>query len=31
MVQVPTNRFGSQELSVGHLKILQEIITLSVF
>ena len=31
MVQVPTNRYGHQELSVGQLKIMQEIITLSVF
>ena len=31
IVQVPTNRFGSQELSVGQLKIIQEVITLSVF
>jgi uncharacterized protein (DUF486 family) len=31
MVQVPTNRFGSTYMTVGQLKIMQEIITLSVF
>ncbi len=31
LVQVPTNRIGFTVLSVGPLKILQEIITLSVF
>ncbi|KAF0189473.1 MAG: hypothetical protein FD168_728 [Desulfobulbaceae bacterium] len=31
MFQVPANRIGYQVLSVGQLKILQEVITLSVF
>jgi uncharacterized protein (DUF486 family) len=31
MLQVPANRIGHRELSVGQLKIMQEIITLSVF
>ncbi len=31
LVQVPTNRIGSSQLSVGQLKIMQEVITLSVF
>ena len=31
MLQVPANRIGYTELSLGQLKILQEIITLSVF
>jgi len=31
MIQVPANRIGYQELSLAQLKILQEVITLSVF
>jgi uncharacterized protein (DUF486 family) len=31
LFQVPANRIGHQVLSVGELKILQEVITLSVF
>jgi Uncharacterized protein conserved in bacteria len=31
MIQVPANRIGYSELSLSQLKILQEIITLSVF
>jgi uncharacterized protein len=31
LLQVPANRIGYTELSLGQLKILQEIITLSVF
>jgi uncharacterized protein (DUF486 family) len=31
MLQVPGNRIGYQVLSVGQLKIMQEVITLSVF
>jgi uncharacterized protein (DUF486 family) len=31
MLQVPANRIGYTELSLGQLKILQEVITLSVF
>ena len=31
LLQVPANRIGYSELSLGQLKILQEIITLSVF
>lgn len=31
LLQVPANRIGYQELNVGQLKILQEVITLSVF
>lgn len=31
MIQVPANRLGHSELSVAKLKILQEVITLSVF
>jgi uncharacterized protein (DUF486 family) len=31
MIQVPANRVGSSILQVSHLKIIQEIITLSVF
>ena len=31
LLQVPANRIGSRELSLGQLKILQEVITLSVF
>ncbi len=31
LFQVPTNRIGSSQLTVGQLKIIQEVITLSVF
>jgi uncharacterized protein (DUF486 family) len=31
LLQVPANRIGYQELELGQLKILQEVITLSVF
>jgi uncharacterized protein len=31
LLQVPANRIGHQEYSVGQLKILQEVITLTVF
>jgi hypothetical protein len=31
MIQVPANRIGYTEMNVGQLKILQEVITLSVF
>jgi uncharacterized protein (DUF486 family) len=31
LLQVPANRIGHQVMSVGQLKILQEVITLSVF
>jgi uncharacterized protein (DUF486 family) len=31
VIQVPANRIGYQELNLGQLKILQEVITLSVF
>ena len=31
MFQVPANRIGSQALTLGQLKILQEVITLSIF
>lgn len=31
LVQVPANRIGYTELSLGQLKILQEVVTLSVF
>jgi len=31
LIQVPANRIGHQAMSVGQLKILQEVITLSVF
>ena len=31
LIQVPANRIGNQVLNVGQLKILQEIITLTVF
>lgn len=31
LVQVPANRIGHQTLNLGQLKILQEVITLSVF
>ncbi|MBN1518403.1 DMT family protein [Candidatus Sumerlaeota bacterium] len=31
LLQVPANRIGHQSLSVGQLKILQEVITLSIF
>jgi len=31
MIQVPANRIGHSELSLGQLKILQEVITLGVF
>jgi uncharacterized protein len=31
MLQVPANRIGYRELELGQLKILQEVITLSVF
>jgi uncharacterized protein len=31
LIQVPANRIGYQELSLGQLKILQEIISLSIF
>jgi hypothetical protein len=31
LLQVPANRIGSQSMTVGQLKIMQEVITLSVF
>lgn len=31
LLQVPANRFGHQVMTIGQLKILQEVITLSVF
>ena len=31
MLQVPANRIGSTQLELGQLKILQEVITLSIF
>jgi hypothetical protein len=31
LLQVPANRIGHSQVSVGHLKIIQEVITLSVF
>jgi len=31
MIQVPANRIGHQVLNVGQLKILQEVVTLTVF
>lgn len=31
LLQVPANRIGHQAMSVGQLKILQEVITLSIF
>lgn len=31
LLQVPANRIGAQQFSVGQLKILQEVITLGVF
>ncbi|RUL87403.1 DMT family protein [Tautonia sociabilis] len=31
LIQVPSNRVGSEVLNVGQLKIIQEVITLSVF
>ena len=31
LIQVPANRIGSKSLSVGQLKILQEVISLAVF
>jgi uncharacterized protein (DUF486 family) len=31
MLQVPANRIGSEQLSLGQLKVLQEVITLAVF
>jgi uncharacterized protein (DUF486 family) len=31
LLQVPANRIGHQELNIGQLKMLQEVITLSVF
>lgn len=31
LLQVPANRIGHQSLSLGQLKILQEVITLSIF
>lgn len=31
LLQVPANRIGAQTMSVGQLKIMQEVITLSVF
>lgn len=31
LIQVPSNRIGHEVLSVGQLKIIQEVITLSVF
>ncbi len=31
LLQVPANRIGYRELSVGQLKIMQEVITLSIF
>jgi len=31
MIQVPANRIGYSQLNIGHLKIVQEVITLTVF
>lgn len=31
LLQVPANRIGAQQFSVGQLKVIQEVITLSVF
>ena len=31
LIQVPANRIGHEEMSLGQLKILQEVITLSIF
>ncbi|MFO7370425.1 MAG: DMT family protein [Bacteroidales bacterium] len=31
LIQVPTNRAGASQMTVGQLKIIQEVITLSVF
>ncbi len=31
LLQVPANRVGAQQLSVGQLKVMQEVISLSVF
>jgi len=31
LIQVPANRIGHQELTVGQLKIIQEVVTLTVF
>lgn len=31
MLQVPANRIGSQHFSLGQLKVIQELVTLSVF
>lgn len=31
LIQVPANRIGAEEFSLGQLKILQEVITLAVF
>ena len=31
LLQVPANRIGAQDLSVGQLKVMQEVISLSVF
>jgi len=31
LIQVPANRIGHQSMNVGQLKILQEVITLSIF
>ncbi|WP_374316692.1 DMT family protein [Aquabacterium sp.] len=31
LLQVPANRIGAQQLSVGQLKVMQEVISLSVF
>jgi len=31
LIQVPANRIGYTQLSLGQLKILQEVITLSIF
>lgn len=31
LLQVPANRIGHQELNIGQINILQEVITLSVF
>ena len=31
MLQVPANRIGAEQYKIGQLKILQEVITLSVF
>jgi uncharacterized protein (DUF486 family) len=31
LLQVPANRIGAQQFSVGQLKVIQEVVTLSVF